>query len=301
MKHFKQLTLIILTLSLLLCGCGGAQANGTNDNTGNNSAQDNTNNNLIVEKDEYTLSEYISTGETIWFLTYGYGKDDKIDQIFVFEPNGTLYYCDCDWKIGEAEQKDDSEIISYVKQEYEKAMTEKINRLISWEGEVIEDYNLLTSETSSLYSPYLENIEPGQYKFSIISDSTGNNTEREVIAYQEFAPVTFDDNLWDCVARITYVKLSYIYQYESDKGSTNCFQVYDSWYGGYAVEYITTYADYLDKNAKTREYLLTRLDSSKHFTLDEVGTANIGIDNADSLFEEIIMDLKWESVQPEDY
>ena len=37
MKHFKQLTLIILTLSLLFCGCGD------------------TNN--LKNKDEYTFSE----------------------------------------------------------------------------------------------------------------------------------------------------------------------------------------------------------------------------------------------------
>lgn len=97
MKHFKQLVLIILTLSLLLCGCGGTQDNGINNNTENN--------NSVSEKNEYSLSEYISKGETIWFLTNGYGKDNKIKQIFVFEPNGTLYYCNCDWKIGEAEQK----------------------------------------------------------------------------------------------------------------------------------------------------------------------------------------------------
>lgn len=298
MRHFKQLLLVILTLSLLLCGCGGTQANGTdetNDNS-NNTTDTNENNNSIVEKDEYSLSEYNSTGETIWFLTDGYGKDDEIEQIFVFDPNGNMYYCDCDWKLGEAEQKEDSEINSYVKQEYEKNMTEQVNKAIAWQGTTaLSDLSIVVSDTATLFSPYI-NIEPAQYKFSIISDSTGNNTEWEVLAYQEYAPIFFNEDS-GCVATITYIRLAYIPQYESDKGATNCFQIYDSWYGGYGVKCITNSANDLDRNEKTTKYLLTRLNASKHFTLDEVGTANIGIDNADSLFEAIKVDIDFESVE----
>ena len=293
----KKLTLILLTLSLLLSGCGNSQ-NNNSDNSENKNP--NNSNNNFVEKDEYSLSEYISKGETIWFLTDGYGKDDKIKQIFVFDANGNLYYCDCDWKIGEAEPKEDSEIIAYVKQEYEKEMTEAVNKAMSWQGKTFDDYARCISDTATLFSPYLNNIKPAQYKFSVITDSTGNNTEREVIAYQEFAPIFFDWGSFKPEATITYIELSYIYPYEGNHGTTNCFEVYDSWYGAYAVNEITSYSDDLNESHKTKWYFLTRINSSKHFTPDEVGTTNIGIDNADSLFEKIFIDLEWEQV-PEEY
>lgn len=285
MKHFKQLTLIILCFSLLLSGCGSTGTSATNNSNDDNSSNTNmnTNEHLSIEKDEYSFSEYLSIGETIWYLTDGYGKDDKINQIFVVEPDGTLYYCYSDWTLGEAEQKDDAEIISYVKQTYEEDMTERINRWMRMT--TLGDCEVL-SDMTSLYSPYLENIEPAPYKLAIITDSTGNNTEKEVLAYQEFAPLHFEDNTWDIVAEITNIELSYISAYESDQGTVNSFQIYDSWYGGYIVRTITRYWYHVDYTDSSVQFFLTRLDSNKMFELDEVGTEDVGIDNVDSLFED---------------
>lgn len=181
-------------------------------------------------------------------------------------------------------KKEDNEIISYVKQQYEKNMTEQVNAAIDLQGKTVGEMGIIISDTTTLFSPYT-NIKPAPYKLSIISDSTGNNTDREVFAYQEYAPINIYSDY--CMATITYAKLAYIPQYEGEKGATNCFQVYDSWYGGYTVEKLATNVAGLATNNTTKEYLLTRVDSSKHFTLDEVGTSNIGIDNADSLFEKI--------------
>ncbi len=288
MKHFKQLTLIILTLSLLLCGCGGTQANGTNDNTGNNSTNTSTNNNSIVEKEEYSLSEYISSGETIWYLAEGYGKDDEIEQIYVLEPTGTVYYCDSKWTIGEAEQKDDNEIISYVKQTYEENMKETINYLINYQGKENKYTDeILVTDMSSIFTPYLEKIEPAHWKLSIITDSTGNNTQTEIFAYQDFAPLSLGDY---CIAGVTYIELSYIVPYESDKGTTNCFQVYDSWYGGYRATGILS--DSSETGNEVDGFLLTRVNTNLLFNLDEVGTKNIDIDNYPS-FEENKIEVEW--------
>lgn len=290
MKHFKQLTLIILTFSLLLCGCGGTQANGTNDNTENNSTQENENNNSVLEKNEYTLSEYLSSGETIWFLTDGYGKDDEINKIFVIEPNGTLYYATCDWTLGEAEQKEDADIISYVKQTYEKDMNDQITHMMG--VTVFQRDHIIVSDMNALCSPYLENITPAPYKLSITSDASGNNTENEVLVYQDIAPLNFYD-YYATYAEITSIKLSQLPAYESDKGSTNCYEIYDSWYGGYDVKSI----DYTE-GGKDGGFLLTRINSSKLFQLDEIGTSNIGIDNSKDLFEEVKIDLDWECASP---
>lgn len=296
MRHFKQLTLIILTLSLLLCGCGNTNSNNNaNNGTNNNGSTNNetTNNNSENTKNEFSLSEYLFSGETIWFVADGYGKDNEIDTIYVFEPNGTVYYCDSNWKIGEAEQKEDSEIISYVKQEYEKNMTEAVNKAISWNGKRFDDYSICISDTATLFTPYL-NIKPAQYKLSIISDSTGNNTAREVIAFQEFAPVFRKENSWKSEATITYMELIRLTSGSSTDG--NCHQVYDSWYGGYVITCFTSAESHLNESYNIDGYLLTRVNSNKIAKLDTVGTANIGIDNADSLFEEIIIDFEFESV-----
>lgn len=311
MKHFKHLTLIILAFSLLLCGCGGTQANGTNDNTGNNSAQDNTNNNSSVEKDEYKLSEYLFSGERIWYLTEGFGKDDKIISIYVTEPNGTMYYCESEWKLGEAEQKDDDEIISYVKQTYEENMKEQINYAIEWEGKIDEFDKKLVSDMKAILNPYLENIEPATWKLSIITDSTGNYTEREVFAFQQYAPLTF---LFDLSQSIVNIELSNIPLYESHEGSVNCFQIYDSWYAGAEIEKtncncpsVFHYHALCGNNCphpgfrSDFAYFLTRFDAKKLFEVDEVGANNVGIDNSDSLFEELVIDLEWEYVNPDEY
>ena len=296
MKHFKQLTLIIMCLSLLLCACGTTNSNSNNNANNNSTNNESPNNNSVDNKSEFTLGEYLSNGERIWFLANGYGKDNEIDKIYVFEPNGTVYYCDSDWKLGEAEQKEDSEIIAHVKQEYEKNMTEAVNKAISWNGKGFEDYSICISDTATLFTPYL-NIKPAQYKLSIISDSTGNNTAREVIAFQEFAPVFFNWDSWKSEATITYMELIRLTNGSSTDG--NCYQVYDSWYGGYIVTSIASYESSLNKSTKIKGYLLTRLNSNKILKLDTVGTPNIGIDNAGSLFEKNEISLEWEHIQYE--
>lgn len=303
MKHFKQLTLIILSLSLLLCGCGGTQANTKNDNTENNSTNNNQNNNTIIEKDEYTFSEYISDNETIWFLTDGYGKDAKIKNIFVLGTNNTLYYydsddvrCDLDWTLGEVEQMNDSDIISNVKQAYNHHITERLNRNMNYQGKEF-DLSILVSDPKPIFTPYIDNIQPAQYKLGIISDSTGNKTEKEVLAFQDFAPLDIDRPNFN--ARIVNIELSYLAPYESDKGTTNCFQVYDSWYGGYMIREITCDNSENTGDLKGTYYFLTRTTINKIFNFDEVGTENIGIDNIDSLFDEISVEVEWKAA--EDY
>ena len=169
MKHFKQLTLIILTPSLFLCGCGGAGTNGTDENTENNSNNNNTNNESIAEKKEYTFNEYISSGETIWFLTDGYGKDAKIKNIFVLDKNGSLYYCftpnsidsyyDLDWTLGQVEQMDNKEIISYVKQTYTKLKNSLMNSHESTNSSTMTNSWLILSFFAPLFSPSLNYLK----------------------------------------------------------------------------------------------------------------------------------------------
>ena len=327
MKHFKQLTIVIMCISLLLCGCGGT-----------------TDSNNIKNKDAFTLSEYISSGETIWFLTDGTGKDSEIETIYVLEADGTMYYCSSNWTLGEAEQKEDSDISSIVKKKYEENMLKKISDCINGpesfnlyanaigntvlhlsdcetsvaysfgDAGVTKDnqklyeiatecyqacipsktddkwaYFHLVEETSKVYAqkyidwqssylttafePYASNIKPAQYKLSLISDSTGNNTQNELIVFQDFAPLKhhYAEGYF---CNTTTLELSYVNAYESDKGAVNCANVYDSWYGGYRLD---------------DDYLITRVNEPKLFQLDTIGTENISVDNTNSLFDKSVI------------
>lgn len=306
MKNFKNLILVIMCLALFLSGCGSTKTNGIVDDTESNNSTSNTEN-LLIEKNEYTLSEYLLSEERIWYLTEGFGKDDKIKAIYVTEPNGSMYYCESDWTLGQAEQKEDDEIIAYVKQTYEENMEEYINGIIERKGASTFD-GILISDTKTILNPYVENIEPATWKLSIVTDSTGNNTEREVFAFQQFAPITFYDDLAQIIVN---VELSSILSAGSEEATANCFPIYDSWYGGAKIQdnYCNCEAVFQSYECgencpRTRidtsfAYMLTRFDSNKLFDLDNPGADNVGIDNRDSLFEELKIDLEYEHINVE--
>lgn len=177
-------------------------------------------------------------------------------------------------------------------------------------GEYLYSGERLISDMKTILAPYSETVKPASWKLSIITDSTGNNTEREVFAFQQSAPLTF---LFDLSQSIVNIELSTIASYESHEGSVNCFQIYDSWYGGAKIQKtscncpsVFSYHALCGNNCPHPSidcdfaYFLTRFDSNKSFELDEVGAKNVGIDNADSLFEKFVIDLEWEYVNPDE-
>ena len=104
-------------------------------------------------------------------------------------------------------------------------------------------------------------VAPGEYRLSLRTDSTGNNTAHEQIHVSRPDGSLFYG-----------LKLSYLYPAGSNNG--NCTTVvYDSLYGGYI---------YLDDS-----YFFTRVSDNIHFTLDAVGTYDLSIDVKDyeSLFD----------------
>ncbi|MBR2045337.1 MAG: hypothetical protein IJ958_04285 [Agathobacter sp.] len=283
MKNFKNLILVTMCFTLFLSGCGGTKTNEISDSTDSNNST-NENENSIVEKDEYTFSEYISRGETIWFLTDGKGKDANVEMIYVLEADGTVYYTTSNWTLGEAEQKDDEQISSIVKQNYEEELREKIekkkedvadNTFFDGYGEGCTVTAL--SDISSVYDSYLTELKPGQYRNAVVTDSTGNHTEKEVFVYQESVPFMAYNNV-GLICVVSEIELSYMYP---DYNETNCFELYDSFYGGYIV-----YKSNIEYNEnKDCKFFVTRIKNPVSFNLDDVGTENVGIDNVDSLFD----------------
>lgn len=111
MKKIKKIASILLCVTMMLtfCACGG-EGNGVAGGKKNG---------------EYTLSEYLSSGTTIWYAGSSITKN-TVATIFVMEPDGNLYvldayYGDYSWRdLGTLSQMEDSEIASKVKEEYKK-------------------------------------------------------------------------------------------------------------------------------------------------------------------------------------
>ena len=129
MKRIACFILCIATL-LTLCACGSKPQDPTN--SGNIINSGNTNDSvelpeLIAPEDrptlpaegEYTLSEYLATGETIWYVIEEYmGKDSKIGRVYLIEPQGVLYTMHGPGTLGELSQMEDAEIAAMVKENH---------------------------------------------------------------------------------------------------------------------------------------------------------------------------------------
>lgn len=313
-------------------------------------------------KKDYTLSEYLGTGTTIWYETYGTSKDSSINRVFVLESNGALYYADSNWTLEDVVEKDKEKIVKIVKEKYVESITKRIERaqiseeeiqehieymerfiiesmigeLMDVEGYEYPEYgsfsgiildrqpylstfvnsalneamatytdeffyyvelakdgihlnldNLFNTQDDSFrhlitpiaekyvqqyaegYNAKLEleyeqyNVDAGDsYILNINSDSTGNETETETLHYQGSVPVSDGYEGYFCDE--DSIELKHIIPYESDNGTTNCFAVYDKWFGGYSVG--------------NDKYFLTQTDTPLIFQLDEVGTENVYVD-----------------------
>ena len=105
MKNFKQLTLIIICFSLLLCGCNGMSGNITPK--------------TIINSEE----------PVIGYWTDELNKDKTPSSIYVFQ-NGKVKEYDTKYKMGELSEMSDSEILSALQQEYvEKEILSTQNNL----------------------------------------------------------------------------------------------------------------------------------------------------------------------------
>lgn len=101
------------------------------------------------------------------------------------------------------------------------------------------------------FKGYKDSIKPAKYKLAITSDSTGNNAKSESIVYQTSIPSSLSNKGY--TTQISKFDLTY----KAPINDSNCFQVYDSWYGMYM-------------NGST--IYCTRADKEKTFSLDKIGT-----------------------------
>lgn len=132
MKNAKKFMSIILCLSMLLslCACGNGSVKETEQGVPAETKEPEIFVNADEENGTYTLSEYLSTGETIWYeFKENKGKDSYVGNIYVLNPDGTIYYMEDlgykyygkprpSYKLGELEQMEDSDIVAMVKEWY---------------------------------------------------------------------------------------------------------------------------------------------------------------------------------------
>lgn len=140
-------------------------------------------------------------------------------------------------------------------------------------------YNELTQyiESTQIYKDRIAKIQEFidnpvlEYKLVVNTDETGNNVGNESIVVQHLSA--------------SYVEM-YITSIEielftiADKESEHypvCYEIYDSYYAGF---------NNMDSQDKT---LLTRVDKEINFVYDEMGAKNTTTDNADTVFEKIML------------
>ena len=149
----------------IFTGCG-------NDNTSNSGPNNGDSSNIsdsIEEKSEWTLSEYLKSGTTIWFQTTGPEKDASVSIIYVMEPDGTLLFCHRDYfpsessSLGVFEQMSDEEIISGVKEGYKTMITKLINKVEEQQASFLanrdDGYESVDSTESEYYSTTISTLK----------------------------------------------------------------------------------------------------------------------------------------------
>lgn len=79
----------------------------------------------LLMKQDYTLGEYLASGQTIWYELAGTpGKDALVRRIYVIEPKGTLYVMEhVPYRLGELSRMTDGEIAAMVKTEHTKQLS----------------------------------------------------------------------------------------------------------------------------------------------------------------------------------
>lgn len=133
MKKVQKLTSMILCIAMLLslCACGSTEEKTVEAETKNvqsSSVDTSDKQSNGTGNAEYTLSEYLALGETIWYQIGEYeGKDSYVEKIFVIEPDGSLYVADgITYTLGELEQMKDADIVELVKQLYAEELVTSV-------------------------------------------------------------------------------------------------------------------------------------------------------------------------------
>lgn len=200
----KLVSLLILSLSLFsLSACGEKK-----------DAASSTSELESASVKEMTFSQYFAKTKKeaqIWYRVRsdedGIGKDTEIKSAYVFDNGKVTKYTDIEISLGDASKMSDREIFKELKKQQTEYDQNIIDGEIKRVEETIHDRENSSAGTdqialfneqlrylkdTSVYTP-----EPSKYKFSIQTDSTGNNAASEKISFdykkQELARLRMDE------------------------------------------------------------------------------------------------------------
>lgn len=274
----KLVGLLILSVSLisLLTACGEKK-----------DAASSTSESESASSKEMTFSEYISKSKSkaqVWYRVRsdddGIGKDTEIRGAYVFDDGKVTKYADVEMSLGDASKMTDKEILKEIKRQTEEYEKNKLDENIDSVEETIASREKGSAGTDqlALFNEQLKYLKdtnvytpkPSSYKFSIQTDSTGNNVASEKISFdykkQELARLRIDESAGDTVEKTRLVDQTDEITFSGPsvlRGST----VYD--------------ATYITVNVDDDYFVLCRDDKMTPLVFDEPDAKNVEVDPAD--------------------
>lgn len=271
----KLVSLLILSLSLFsLSACGEKK-----------DAASSTSEFESASSIEMTFSEYISKSKSkaqIWYRVRsdgdGIGKGTEIKSAYVFDNNKVAKYDDFEITLGDVSKMNDSEITKEIKkqqndydqniidenlQRVEETITDRENSTSGADQIALFNEQLKYLKDTSVYTP-----KPSSYKFSIQTDSTGNNAASETVSFefkkQELAYLRMDE----AAEKDSVVKTQLVDQEDELNFS-----------GPSVLRGTTVYdATYITVNVDDDYFVLCRDDKMTPLVFDEPDAKNVEVD-----------------------
>lgn len=117
MKRFATLTIVILMLALSLTGCFQFKEDYSTHTVEEYGYS------YEIKSLDYTLSDYLSRGDTIWYVfDDAEGKNTQVEMIVVMENSGKMYVAPTELTLGQLAKMEDKDIIAQVKADYQTYM-----------------------------------------------------------------------------------------------------------------------------------------------------------------------------------
>ena len=235
MKRILALVLVICSLIMLLTACKD-----NNKNSPKSSDDDWDDAGMVVQPSEsrdFTLNEMLLQNKrVIWYFCgqSNMGKDGVPIEIAVYQGGDLYIYMWADEEM-----------------QYSNQTPLTLGDIARMSDDEVLEYmeTYYNKEYNGVFFTYtIPYYEAKDAVAHIVTDDSGNHTEQENLVFSNMEELDFE-------------------YYIGIKNACSPFQIYDSWFGGYATS--RAYSGY---------YLIECQENSK-FALDDVGTKNVLVDN----------------------
>ncbi|AGE29390.1 hypothetical protein BOI99_RS07455 [Enterococcus faecium] len=193
-RRLKHLVYMFPITILILIAVTGCKSNSKNEQNQGSPVKP-----MVQESVSYTFADYMNDKDKetkLWYVTKNdFGKDTAIESVLVFDKDNKISrYKNTKLTIGEVSKMTDEEILEKVKQDefdYQSARIQGVREDIAMAEELLEksDSSIVKSGKEFLSKMKSDNnlnpidIEPSDFYFNIITDSSGNQTEKEEFSF----------------------------------------------------------------------------------------------------------------------